>query len=117
MLDLLLFQYILLVFLFLFLFRIDPKGIKKNVNLFSGIQSNFQAKVALCNGYVFNNHLNSFSRDFIKMKKLTSMKNFFSMNGVHWPDLEWINTDSILQKTTLPEVPEGFYFLFSLMYR
>ena len=94
-----------------------PKGIKKNVNLFSGIQSNCQAKVALCNGYVFNNHLNSFSRDFIKMKKLTSMKNFFSMNGVHWPDLEWINTDSILQKTTLPEVPEGFYFLFSLMYR
>lgn len=51
----------------------------------------------------------------MKMKKLTSMKNFFSMNGVHWPDLEWINTDSILQKTTLPEVPEGCNFLFSLL--
>ena len=50
----------------------------------------------------------------MKMKKLTSMKNFFSMNGVHWPDLEWINTDSILQKTTLPEVPEGCNFLFFL---
>ena len=31
---------------------LDPSGIKKNVQLFSGIQENCQARIALCNGYV-----------------------------------------------------------------
>ena len=37
--------------LFFYVKLLDPSGIKKNVQLFSGIQSNCQAKVALCNGY------------------------------------------------------------------
>ena len=74
--------------------------------MFSGIQTNCQAKVALCNGYCDSIKVLC-DRDFMKMKKLTSMKNFFSLNGVHWPDLEWINTDSILHSTPLAEVPEG----------
>lgn len=71
----------------------NPKGIKKNVQLFSGIQENCQAKVALCNG------------EYMKIKRLTDMKEFFTKSGVKWPELEWINVDSILHDSTLPEVP------------
>ena len=83
---------------------LDPSGIKKNVQLFSGIQENCQAKVALCNGY-FNFFYRFKRSDYMKVKKLTDMKAFFSRSGVQWPDLEWVNTDELLSVKDLPEVP------------
>lgn len=38
---------------------------------------------------------------------MTDMKSFFTRTGVEWPDLEWINTDSIVHDKNLPEVPDG----------
>lgn len=43
--------------------------------------------------------------DYMKVKKLTDMKAFFSRSGVQWPELEWINTDSLLSTNELPAVP------------
>ena len=83
---------------------LDPSGIKKNVQLFSGIQANCQAKVALCNGYFVLSKWLIFS-EYMKIKKLTDMKAFFSRSGVEWPDLEWVNTDGLLSVKDLPEVP------------
>lgn len=45
--------------------------------------------------------------EYMKVKKLTNMKSFFTRSGVEWPDMKWINTDSILQEKNLPAVPEG----------
>lgn len=53
-------------------------------------------------------------RDYQKVKRLTDMKAFFSRTGVEWPEMEWVNTDSIIRDKNLPEVPEGgmcFIFL------
>lgn len=38
---------------------------------------------------------------------LLNMKSFFSRNGVQWPELQWINTDSLITPSDLPAVPEG----------
>lgn len=38
---------------------------------------------------------------------LLNMKSFFSRNGVQWPELQWINTDSLIIPSDLPLVPEG----------
>lgn len=89
----------------LFLLPIDPTGLKKNVQLFSGIQSNCQAKVALSNGFVCSCLLPS--RSYIHAKMLLNMKSFFSRSGVHWPELQWISTDSLITPNDLPTVPEG----------
>jgi singapore isolate B (sub-type 7) whole genome shotgun sequence assembly, scaffold_1 len=79
--------------------------LKKNVQLFSGIQNNCQAKVALSNGFVFSLHHSP--RSYIHAKMLLNMKSFFSRNGVQWPELQWINTDSLIIPSDLPLVPEG----------
>lgn len=93
-----------------FSYLLDPSGIKKNVQLFSGIQQNCQAKIALCNGFQFLFVFSSSS--YLHMKKLTDLKSFFSRSGVNWPDLEWINTDSITVIKDLTEVPEGCSYVF-----
>ena len=45
--------------------------------------------------------------EYMKIKRLTDMKEFFTKSGVKWPELEWINVDGILHDSTLPEVPAG----------
>jgi len=35
------------------------------------------------------------------------MKSFFSRSGANWPEMQWINTDSITALKDFPEVPEG----------
>ena len=43
----------------------------------------------------------------MKIKTMTNMKNLFTGSSLQWPDLQWINTDSLIKSKTLSEVPEG----------
>ena len=43
----------------------------------------------------------------MNVKKMTNMKNLFSRSSLQWPDLEWINTDSLIKDKTQITVPEG----------
>ena len=91
----------------------DPKEIKKNVQLFSGIQQNCQAKVALCDKFPFAFFIHC--SEYMKIKRVTDMKALFTASGVEWPDLEWINLSSILETSSLPDVPSGFPLILLLI--
>ena len=52
----------------------------------------------------------------MKIKRVTDMKALFTASGVQWPDLEWINLSSILETSSLPDVPSGFPLILSSDY-
>lgn len=53
--------------------------------------------------------------EYMKIKRVTDMKALFTASGVQWPDLEWINLSSILETSSLPDVPSGFPLILLLI--
>lgn len=64
----------------------DPRKLKKDLHHFMSIQSSSGAKVVLTHS-LYN-----------IAKNVSQLKNLFSTSSVGWPDLNWIQIDSVLKK-------------------
>eukprot|EP01029_Cantina_marsupialis_P020395 TRINITY_DN4777_c0_g1_i2.p1 TRINITY_DN4777_c0_g1~~TRINITY_DN4777_c0_g1_i2.p1 ORF type:complete len:367 (-),score=81.29 TRINITY_DN4777_c0_g1_i2:111-1211(-) len=73
----------------------DPRQLRKNLFMFTTIQSDCGAKVALTN------------KKYNWAKRLTAVKQVFSSDKGVWPEMDWIVTDSVKPiATPSSELPE-----------
>ena len=72
----------------------DPTQLRKSLYMFTSIQSDCGATVALTNSL------------YSWAKKVSSIKNFFSRGSGSWPEMTWIQTDSTMREIPLDKLPE-----------
>mmetsp|Transcript_40021 Transcript_40021/g.58865 ORF Transcript_40021/g.58865 Transcript_40021/m.58865 type:complete len:814 (+) Transcript_40021:93-2534(+) len=72
----------------------DPTQLRKSLFMFTSIQEDCGATVALTNSL------------YSWAKKISSIKNFFSRSSTSWPEMTWIQTDGTLKEIPLEIFPE-----------